>query len=34
MIVWLVLAVLGIVVQIRANREYEFTPDRYVEGWG
>jgi hypothetical protein len=33
-VVWLVLAVVGIVVQIRANRTYVFTRDRYVEGWG
>jgi hypothetical protein len=33
-IVWLVLAVVGVVVQIRANRTYVFTRDMYVEGWG
>jgi hypothetical protein len=33
-IVWLVLAVVGVVVQIRANRTYAFTRDMYVEGWG
>ena len=33
-IVWLVLAIVGIVVQIRANRTYVFTRDMYVEGWG
>ena len=33
-IVWLVLAVAGVVVQIRANRTYVFTRDMYVEGWG
>jgi hypothetical protein len=33
-IVWLVLAVAGAVVQIRANRTYVFTRDMYVEGWG
>ena len=32
--VWLVLAVAGVVIQVRASRDYEFTPDRYVEGWG
>jgi hypothetical protein len=34
LIVWLVVAVAGFVVQVRYNREYDFTPDRYVEGWG
>jgi len=34
LIVWLVVAIAGIVVQIRANREYTFTRDIYVEGWG
>ena len=34
LIVWLVVAIVGFVVQVRYNREYEFTPDRYVEGWG
>jgi hypothetical protein len=33
-IVWLVLAIVGVVVQIRANRTYVFTRDMYVEGWG
>ena len=33
-IVWLALAVAGVVVQIRANRTYVFTHDMYVEGWG
>jgi hypothetical protein len=33
-IVWLLLAVVGVVVQIRANRTYVFTRDMYVEGWG
>ena len=33
-LVWLVLAVAGVVVQIRANRTYVFTRDMYVEGWG
>ena len=33
-VVWVILAVAGVVVQLRANREYVFTPDRYVEGWG
>ena len=34
LVVWLVVAVAGFVVQVRYNRDYEFTPDRYVEGWG
>lgn len=33
LIIWMALAVFGVVVQIRANREWEFTADRYVEGW-
>jgi hypothetical protein len=33
-IVWLVLAVVGVVVQIRANRTYVFQKEMYVEGWG
>ena len=33
LIVWLALAVFGVVLQIRANQEWEFTADRYVEGW-
>ena len=33
-IVWLVLAVVGVVVQLRACRDYVFTRDMYVEGWG
>jgi hypothetical protein len=31
---WVTLAVAGIVVQIRANRTYTFTRERYVEAWG
>ena len=34
LIAWLVLAVAGIVVQIRANRSYAFSREMYVEGWG
>jgi hypothetical protein len=34
LIVWLVVAIAGFVVQVRYNRDYDFTPDRYVEGWG
>ncbi len=33
-IVWLVLAIVGVVVQIRANQTYAFTKEMYVEGWG
>jgi hypothetical protein len=33
-LVWAVLAVAGIVVQIRANRTFTFTRERYVEAWG
>jgi hypothetical protein len=33
-LVWLVLVVVGVVVQIRANRTYVFTREMYVEGWG
>jgi hypothetical protein len=33
-LVWAVLAVTGIVVQIRANRTFTFTRERYVEAWG
>jgi hypothetical protein len=33
-LVWLVLAVAGVVIQIRANRTYTFTKEEYVEGWG
>lgn len=33
-IIWLVLAVVGILVQIRANRTYTFSREQYVEGWG
>jgi hypothetical protein len=32
-IVWLVLTIIGTVVQIRANRTYAFTREMYVEGW-
>ena len=31
---WLVLAVAGVVIQIRTNRTYVFTKEEYVEGWG
>ena len=32
-IVWLVLTIIGVAVQIRANRTYVFTKEMYVEGW-
>ena len=31
---WLVLVVVGAVVQVRANRTYAFDKEMYVEGWG
>jgi hypothetical protein len=34
LIVWLVVAIAGFVVQIRLHRDYTFTADRYIEGWG
>lgn len=34
LIVWLVLAIAGVVVQIRANRSYEFNREQYIQGWG
>ena len=33
-IVWIALAIIGIVMQIRTNRTYEFDDTRYVETWG
>jgi hypothetical protein len=33
-VVWLVLAIAGAILQIRANRTYAFTREMYVEGWG
>ena len=33
-LVWLALAVVGVVVQLRVNRAYEFDKGMYVEGWG
>jgi hypothetical protein len=33
-IIWLVLAVVGVLVQLRANRSYEFQKEMYTEGWG
>jgi hypothetical protein len=32
-IAWLVLTIVGVVVQIRANRTYAFDKEMYVEGW-
>jgi hypothetical protein len=34
LIVWLVLAGAGVVVQLRMNRSFTFSRERYVEGWG
>ncbi len=34
LIVWLILAAIGIVVQIRTNQTYTFSRERYQEGWG
>jgi hypothetical protein len=31
---WFILAIAGVVFQVRFNKDYEFTQDRYVEGWG
>ena len=33
-LVWLALAVVGIVFQLRTNRTYDFTKETYVENWG
>lgn len=33
-LVWLGLAVAGVVLQLRANRDFTFTREQYVEGWG
>ena len=33
-LVWLALAVVGVVAQLRVNRAYEFSKEMYVEGWG
>jgi hypothetical protein len=33
-LVWLALAIVGIVLQIRTNRTYVFTSETYVENWG
>ncbi len=34
LLAWLVVAVAGIVVQIRTNRAYQFSRDQYIEAWG
>jgi len=34
LIAWLAVAVIGFVVQIRVNRDYTFSPNQYIEGWG
>lgn len=34
LVAWLALAVVGLVVQVRANRTFTFTRERYVEAWG
>jgi hypothetical protein len=34
LLVWLALTVAGIVIQIITNRNYTYTKDRLVEGWG
>jgi hypothetical protein len=34
LIVWIALAALGFVYQMRSNRIYYFTSDEYVTGWG
>ena len=31
---WLVVAIAGIVVQVRANRSYHFKREQYIEAWG
>jgi len=34
LLLWAVVAIAGIVVQIRANRSYQFSKQQYSEGWG
>jgi len=34
LVIWLLIAVVGFAVQLRANRDFVFSKDRYVEGWG
>ena len=34
LLVWLVLAGAGVFYQLRMNRDFAFSRDRYVEGWG
>ena len=31
---WLALTLIGVVIQLRTNRTYEFSKEAYVEGWG
>ena len=33
-VIWAALAIVGIVYQIRSNREFAFSDERYAEGWG
>jgi hypothetical protein len=33
-IVWLALALVGFLVQLRANRSYEFSREQFRQGWG
>jgi hypothetical protein len=33
-IIWLALAIAGLVLQVRSNRDFTFSKDRYVEAWG
>ena len=32
-LVWLIVGVIGIVVQLRVNQSYSFSKERFVEGW-
>lgn len=34
LLAWLVVAVAGIAVQIRTNRDYQFSREQYIEVWG
>jgi len=34
LIAWLVIAIAGIVVQIRTNRSYTYSREQYIEDWG
>jgi hypothetical protein len=33
-LIWLALAIAGLVVQVRNSRDFTFSKDRYVEAWG